>query len=266
MLSTPSPPQHPGVAPRSSRLFFLVFLIAGGFEARPLVRGVQGRSLSVKVSPAGGPPRAVPPRWSFAGKERGRTGVPGELVAYLESGRRPRCTRRSLLPLGTGGESGPDTPPAPSPTPAGPPKQPDKGQEEAGTPRAPRQPLRVPTLRRAASAGAEGSLRLPPKSQSSPGRSGEGMGGVRRPGLPRPEGDAGVPLAQLSPGPVAMARSQSSASLPPRPKGGLRRSASLGRGAGGPPLPARGPPGTMLQQGRQPVGSLCHPAVPESSF
>ncbi|XP_074703303.1 ubiquitin carboxyl-terminal hydrolase 43 [Strix aluco] len=238
----------------------------GGFEARPSVRGVQGRSLSVKLSPTTGPPRAVPPRWSFACKERGQPGVPGELVTYLESGRRPRCTRRSLLPLGTGGESGPDTPVAPSPTPTGPPKHPSKGQEELGTPRAPRQPLRVPVLRRAASAGAEGSLRLPPKSQSSPGWSGEGTGGLLRHGLPRPEGDTGVPLARLSPGTAAMARSQSSASLPPRPKGGLRRSASLGRGAGGPPLLPRGPPGATLQRGRQPTGSLCSPAVPESSF
>uniref|UniRef100_A0A8C4VB71 ubiquitinyl hydrolase 1 n=1 Tax=Falco tinnunculus TaxID=100819 RepID=A0A8C4VB71_FALTI len=238
----------------------------GGFDARPLVRGVQGRSLSVKLSPASAPPRAIPPRWSFACKERGPLGGPGGLVAYLESGRRPRCTRRSLLPLGTGGESGPDTPPAPSPAPASPPKQPGKGQEEPGTPRAPRQPLRVPMLRRAASAGAEGSLRLPPKSQSSPGRSGEGPGGLRHTGLPRPEGDVGVPPVQLSPNLVAMARSQSSASLPRRPEGGLQRSASLGRGVGGPHLPTRGPPGATLQRGRQPAGSLRHPAVPESSF
>ncbi|XP_074016468.1 ubiquitin carboxyl-terminal hydrolase 43 [Numenius arquata] len=221
----------------------------GGFEARPLVRGIQGRSFSVKLSPAGGPSRTVPPRWSFAGKERG---APGELVAYLESGRRPRCTRRSLLPLATGGDSGPDTPPATSPTPAGPPKQPGKGQEEPGTPRAPRRPLRLPLLRRAASASAEGAPRLPPKSQSS--------------GLPQSEGDTGVPLARLSPGPVAIARSQSSASLPPCPERGLRRSASLGRGAGGTPMSTRGPPVATLQRGRQPLGSLCRPAVPESSF
>ncbi|XP_042658242.1 ubiquitin carboxyl-terminal hydrolase 43 [Tyto alba] len=255
VATQPSPPSTPA-APEK-----------GGFEARPLVRGVQGRSLSVKLSPAGGPPGAVPPRWSFACKDRARPGVPGELVAYLKSGRRPRCTRRSLLPLSTGGESGPDTPPAPSPVPTGPPKQPSKGQEEPGTPRAPRQPFRVPTLRRAASAGAEGSLCLPPKSQSSPGRSGEGPGGLLRPGLPRPEGDTGVPPARLAPDPTAMARSQSSASLPPRPKGGLQRSASLGRGPGGPILPTRGPPpGATLQRGRQPTASLCSPTVPESSF
>ncbi|KAM9258133.1 ubiquitin carboxyl-terminal hydrolase 43 [Cariama cristata] len=253
----PSPPATPDATAAPEK---------GGFEARPLVRGVQGRSLSLKLSPTRDPPRAVPPRWPLATKERGQPGVPGELVAYLESGRRPRCTRRSLLPLGMGGESSPGTPLPPSPMPAGPPKQPGKGQEEPGTPRAPRRSFRVPVLRRAASAGAEGSLRLPPKSQSSSGRSGEGSGGLRRPGLPRPEGDAGVPPTRLSPGPMAMARSQSSASLPRRPEGTLRRSASLGRGAGGPPLPNQGPPGATLQRGRQPVGSLRRPTVPESSF
>ncbi|KAM6111192.1 LOW QUALITY PROTEIN: ubiquitin carboxyl-terminal hydrolase 43 [Pterocles gutturalis] len=215
----------------------------GGFEARPRVRGVHGCSLSAKLSPTASPPRAGPPRWSFSGQERGRVGGPGGLVAYLESGRRPRCTPRSLLPLGT------DTPPAPSP-----PTQPGEGLEEPGTPRAPRRP---PCLRRAASAGAEGSLRLPPKSPSSPGGSGDRTGGLRRPGLPRLEGDAGVPPARLSPSPVA--RSRSSASLPPRPEGSLRRSASLGRGAGGTPR-------ATLQRGRQPLSSLCPPAVPESSF
>ncbi|KAM6317563.1 ubiquitin carboxyl-terminal hydrolase 43 [Podargus strigoides] len=239
----------------------------GGFEARPLVRGVQGRSLSVKLSPTSGPPRALPSRWSFACKERGRAGVPGGLVAYLESGRRPRCTRRSLLPLSTGGDISPAIPPAPSLVPASPPnQQPSKGQEEPGNPRAPRQPHRVPMLQRAASAGAEGTLRLPPKSQSSPGQSEEGTGGLQRPGLPRTDGSGGVCPPHLSPDPVAMARSRSSASLPPRPERGLRRSASLGRGTGGLPLHTRGPPGAMLQQGQQAMGSLCCPAVPESSF
>ncbi|KAM6297487.1 LOW QUALITY PROTEIN: ubiquitin carboxyl-terminal hydrolase 43 [Aegotheles albertisi] len=203
-----TPPGTPAAIPAPEK---------GGFEARPSVRGVQGCS----------PPPSP--------------GAPGGLVAYLESGRRPRCTRRPLLPLGSGGESSPDTPLAPCP-----PKQPGKEQEELGPPPAARRPL----LRRAASAG--GTLRLPPKSQS----------GERG----RLEGVGGVPLALLSPDPVAMARSQSSASLPPRPEGGLRRSASLGRGAGGTPLPSRAPPGATLQRGRQPLGSLRPEAVPESSF
>ncbi|XP_051491180.1 ubiquitin carboxyl-terminal hydrolase 43 [Apus apus] len=193
----------------------------GGFESRPAVRGVQG--CSPPPSPA---------------SETG--GGPGGLVAYLESGRRPRCTRRPLLPLGSGGESGPDTPPAPRP-----PKQPGKGQEQAVPPRR-------PLLRRAASAGAEGTLRLPPKSQS----------GERG----RPGGQGGVPPARLSPDPAVMARSHSSASLPPRPGGALQRSASLGRGAGGTPFTPRPTPGATLQRGRQLVGSLRPSAVPESSF
>ncbi|XP_033923556.1 ubiquitin carboxyl-terminal hydrolase 43 isoform X2 [Melopsittacus undulatus] len=184
----------------------------GGFEARPFVRGVQRRSLSAHPPATGGR--------SLACQERG----PGELVSYLESGRRPRCTQRSLLPLGTGGT--------------------------------PRQPLRVPALRRAASAGPEGSLRVPLGSQS---RRGTG-------GLPRAEGDAGDPSL------AALVHSRSLASLPLHREGGLRRSASLGRGTGtgtgtgGPPLPAWGPPGATLRRGQQLTGSLQRPAVPESSF
>ncbi|XP_048180121.1 ubiquitin carboxyl-terminal hydrolase 43 [Corvus hawaiiensis] len=124
--------------------------------------------------------------------------------------------------------------------PAGPP-----GQGEPGPPRAPRR------LRRAAS--AEGTPRRPPPGPGSPGAA-------------VPHGDAGVPPGRCPPGPSALGRSRSSASLPPRPEGGLRRSASLGRAAGVPPLAARGPPGATLQRGRQPPGPLRPPAVPESSF
>ncbi|KAM4889984.1 ubiquitin carboxyl-terminal hydrolase 43 [Sylvia borin] len=124
--------------------------------------------------------------------------------------------------------------------PSGPP-----GQGEPGPPRAPRR------LRRAAS--AEGTPRRPPPSPGSPG-----------PAVPR--GEAGVPPGRRPPGPSALGRSRSSASLPPRPEGGLRRSASLGRGAGGPPLASRGHSGATLQKGRQPPGPLRPSAVPESSF
>ncbi|XP_066188528.1 ubiquitin carboxyl-terminal hydrolase 43 [Sylvia atricapilla] len=159
---TPGPPAAPARADRGSP--------AGGFEARPPVRGLQGphgRSLSVRTAPAGPP-----------------------------------------------------------------------GQGEPGPPRAPRR------LRRAAS--AEGTPR-------SPG-----------PAVPR--GEAGVPPGRRAPGPSALGRSRSSASLPPRPEGALRRSASLGRGAGGPPLASRGPSGATLQKGRQPPGPLLPSVVPESSF
>ncbi|KAM3660629.1 ubiquitin carboxyl-terminal hydrolase 43 [Ammospiza maritima maritima] len=119
------------------------------------------------------------------------------------------------------------------------------GQGESGAPRAPRR------LRRAAS--AEGTPRRPPPGAgSSPGAAG-------------PRGDAGVPPGRCPPGPSALGRSRSSASLPPRAEGALRRSASLGRAAAGPPL-ARGPPGATLQRGRQPPGPLRPSAVPESSF
>ncbi|XP_050175589.1 ubiquitin carboxyl-terminal hydrolase 43 [Myiozetetes cayanensis] len=155
----------------------------GGFEARPPVRGLQGRSLSVRIAPVGPP-----------------------------------------------------------------------GQGEPGPPRGLRRPTR---LRRAAS--AEGTPRRPPPGQGSP------VVGVP-PRIVLPEGDAGVPTGRRPPGPPALGRSRSSASLPPRPEGGLRRSASLGRGAGGTPLPARGVPGATLQRGRQPLGPLRPAVVPESSF
>ncbi|XP_055651091.1 ubiquitin carboxyl-terminal hydrolase 43 [Falco peregrinus] len=228
----PSPPGTPDAPAAPEK---------GGFDARPLVRGVQGRSLSVKLSPASAP-RAIPPRWSFACKERGPLGGPGGLVAYLESGRRPRCTRRSLLPLGTGGESGPDTPPAPSPAPASPPKQPGKGQEEPGTPRAPRQPLRVPMLRRAASAGAEGSLRLPPKSQSSPGRSGEGPGGAAPHWAATTGGGCGCPPSPAVPQPGGHGTLAELGQPAPAPRGGPAALGLPGQGRRGAPPAHPGSP------------------------
>ncbi|KAH0629576.1 hypothetical protein JD844_011750 [Phrynosoma platyrhinos] len=75
----------------------------GGFESRPLVRGVQGRSVSLKASPSKaklGVPKPMPLRWSFTSKEW-PTEPSGELVEYLESGRRPRFTNESIVPLMT---------------------------------------------------------------------------------------------------------------------------------------------------------------------
>uniref|UniRef100_A0A8D0EBT2 ubiquitinyl hydrolase 1 n=1 Tax=Salvator merianae TaxID=96440 RepID=A0A8D0EBT2_SALMN len=75
----------------------------GGFESRPLVRGVQGRSVSLKASPTKsklGIPKPMPLRWSFTSKDwPGESS--GELVKYLESGRRPRFTNESIVPLMT---------------------------------------------------------------------------------------------------------------------------------------------------------------------
>nr|XP_060620481.1 ubiquitin carboxyl-terminal hydrolase 43 [Anolis sagrei ordinatus] len=75
----------------------------GGFESRPLVRGVQGRSVSMKASPSKAKmavPKPMPLRWSFISKEWS-TEPSGELVEYLESGRRPRFTNEPIVPLMT---------------------------------------------------------------------------------------------------------------------------------------------------------------------
>ncbi len=75
----------------------------GGFESRPLVRGIQGRSVSMK-SPT--KTRVLPLRWSFGNKDRHKPAqapgqAPAELVEYLESGRRPRCTKDPIVALMT---------------------------------------------------------------------------------------------------------------------------------------------------------------------
>lgn len=47
--------------------------------------------------------RMLPLRWSFGSKDRQKPAapgaMPGELVEYLESGRRPRCTKEPIVPL-----------------------------------------------------------------------------------------------------------------------------------------------------------------------
>ncbi|MEJ1273107.1 ubiquitin specific peptidase 43 [Cricetulus griseus] len=74
----------------------------GGVESRPLVRGVGGRSISMKAPPASrsrhGPFKTMPLRWSFGHREK-RPGASVELVEYLESRRRPRSTSQSIVPL-----------------------------------------------------------------------------------------------------------------------------------------------------------------------
>uniref|UniRef100_A0A673KXQ6 ubiquitinyl hydrolase 1 n=1 Tax=Sinocyclocheilus rhinocerous TaxID=307959 RepID=A0A673KXQ6_9TELE len=75
----------------------------GGFESRPLVRGIQGRSVSMK-SPT--KTKMLPLRWSFGNKDRHKPAqapgqAPAELVEYLESGRRPRCTKDPIVALMT---------------------------------------------------------------------------------------------------------------------------------------------------------------------
>ncbi|KAL2765833.1 ubiquitin carboxyl-terminal hydrolase 43 isoform 2, partial [Daubentonia madagascariensis] len=77
----------------------------GGPESRHLVRGVQGRSISMKVPTPSrakqGPFKTMPLRWSFGPREK-PPGASVELVEYLESRRRPRSTSQSIVPLLTG--------------------------------------------------------------------------------------------------------------------------------------------------------------------
>ncbi|XP_014340144.2 ubiquitin carboxyl-terminal hydrolase 43a [Latimeria chalumnae] len=76
----------------------------GGFETRPFVRGIHGRSISMKAATGSKAKdlvaKTLPLRWSFGSKDRPQP-IPGELVEYLESGRRPRCTNDSIVPLMT---------------------------------------------------------------------------------------------------------------------------------------------------------------------
>ncbi|KAM6972783.1 ubiquitin carboxyl-terminal hydrolase 43a [Aplochiton taeniatus] len=83
----------------------------GGFDTRPFIRGIQGRSVSMrsptKTKDSLG--KVLPLRWSFGGKDRRKPDpapAPGpaqaELVEYLESGRRPRCTQDPITTLMTG--------------------------------------------------------------------------------------------------------------------------------------------------------------------
>ncbi|XP_060948102.1 ubiquitin carboxyl-terminal hydrolase 43a [Limanda limanda] len=82
----------------------------GGFERRPFIRGLEGRSKSMRT-----PSRTkdtlskvLPLRWSFGSKDRRKPDpvsppdqdpAPVELVQYLESGRRPRCTKDPIVTL-----------------------------------------------------------------------------------------------------------------------------------------------------------------------
>nr|XP_021511683.1 ubiquitin carboxyl-terminal hydrolase 43 [Meriones unguiculatus] len=84
----------------------------GGVESRSLVRGVGGRSISMKAPPASrsrhGPFKTMPLRWSFGHREK-RPGASVELVEYLESRRRPRSTSQSIVPLLTRAAGGDET-------------------------------------------------------------------------------------------------------------------------------------------------------------
>uniref|UniRef100_UPI0037E739AD ubiquitin carboxyl-terminal hydrolase 43 n=1 Tax=Semicossyphus pulcher TaxID=241346 RepID=UPI0037E739AD len=75
-----------------------------GFEAKQFVRGTQGRSVSMRSpsKPKEALSKVLPLRWSFGSKDRIKPPTqrqPGELVEYLESGRRPRCTKDPIVTL-----------------------------------------------------------------------------------------------------------------------------------------------------------------------
>lgn len=191
---TPQPPCNHPPPPSCS-------LLAGGFEARPPVRGVQSRSLSVKLPPPArcrAPPRAVPLRWSFTSRPRA---APGQLLPYI--------------PMGPVGGGSPRVPHVERNATLG---------DVAGSTQSTEPPHCTPTPRRAHSAGPTGT-----PCPKSPPQSGE-----QEPGPPRVRQE-GTPRARCSPcSPDGLIRrSQSSACLPPRPPHPMRRSASLGRGTGG---------------------------------
>ncbi|XP_047563566.1 ubiquitin carboxyl-terminal hydrolase 43 isoform X3 [Lutra lutra] len=81
----------------------------GGLTSKPLVRGIRGRSISMKEPTPSrakqGPFKTMPLRWSFRPREK-PLGASVELVEYLESRRRPRSTSQSIVPLlmGAAGE------------------------------------------------------------------------------------------------------------------------------------------------------------------
>ncbi|KAM6941689.1 ubiquitin carboxyl-terminal hydrolase 43a [Lycodopsis pacificus] len=82
----------------------------GGFESRPFIRGLQGRSVSMRApsKTKDNLSKVFPLRWSFGSKDRRKPDPeplsvqdpgPVELVQYLESGRRPRCTKDPIASL-----------------------------------------------------------------------------------------------------------------------------------------------------------------------
>lgn len=99
----------------------LLLWSSGGFESRPFIRGLQGRSLSMRApgKPKDTLSKVLPLRWSLGSKDRRkhdpvppavREPGPAELVQYLESGRRPRCTKDSIVTLMNEPRSSRDTP------------------------------------------------------------------------------------------------------------------------------------------------------------
>lgn len=91
---------------------FPLCFTSGGFDSRPFVRGAPGRSVSMRTptKPRDALSKVLPLRWSFGSKSRRKPAPahlepaatpapPVELVEYLESGRRPRCTKDPIVTL-----------------------------------------------------------------------------------------------------------------------------------------------------------------------
>ncbi|XP_075309255.1 ubiquitin carboxyl-terminal hydrolase 43 [Odontesthes bonariensis] len=75
-----------------------------GSRAHQFFRGTQSRSMSMRspTKPKDTLNKVLPLRWSFGSKDRIKHSVQtqsGELVEYLESGRRPRCTKDPIITL-----------------------------------------------------------------------------------------------------------------------------------------------------------------------
>ncbi|XP_074168034.1 ubiquitin carboxyl-terminal hydrolase 43 isoform X2 [Sminthopsis crassicaudata] len=75
----------------------------GKSESKPFVRGVQGRSASMKEPVTSkrnpqGTLKTMPLRWSLGTKDRTKH-QSVQLMEYLESGRRPKYTNQSIIPV-----------------------------------------------------------------------------------------------------------------------------------------------------------------------
>uniref|UniRef100_A0A3Q4FY46 ubiquitinyl hydrolase 1 n=1 Tax=Neolamprologus brichardi TaxID=32507 RepID=A0A3Q4FY46_NEOBR len=81
-----------------------LLLLVDGSENNQFVRGYQGRSVSMRspTKPKDTLNKVLPLRWSFGSRDRIKHSAQtqsGELVEYLESGRRPRCTKDPIITL-----------------------------------------------------------------------------------------------------------------------------------------------------------------------
>ncbi|XP_072225033.1 ubiquitin carboxyl-terminal hydrolase 43 isoform X2 [Leuresthes tenuis] len=98
-VQTPESPELPVFGDESPKT-----VETSGSRANQFFRGTQSRSMSMRspTKPKDTLNKVLPLRWSFGSKDRIRHSVQtqsGELVEYLESGRRPRCTKDPIITL-----------------------------------------------------------------------------------------------------------------------------------------------------------------------